>query len=687
MFTLIFLPLLTQAQVENPSTEGIKLIGKYFGDSLVLRFVPLRPGLWYQANKGGYQIERQEFTDDIFVNPTPFVKLNEHPIKPFPLEQWKPIVGNPNKPDRNAAIAAQTIHGKPATQPTSIPEQADLLLNNYSMALLAAEFSPKVADASGLRWVDREIKPNTAYRYRVFMLPHEKLTEKVDTAYFIVSTSDIFPTPKPELREVKSYQDRVELIWDKAKNESNFSAYFIERSDDKGLTFKRLNDIPFISMDTKESAGRDYFIYTDSVKVLYKPLMYRIVGITTFGEESLPSEVQQGMGKDLTPPDQPQKVTAKHLGGSVVEISWESTSVPDLKGFMIGRSTRTDIQYQPISTMLSANSRSFIDSSANTVTTNYYIVVAVDTAGNGSASLYAYGLIKDTTPPSIPKGLHGSIDTNGVVTVKWRHSPEPDVKGYKIVSANKINDRYIIASDQLIVDSVWRDTINLHTLTKKIYYKVMAIDMVDNYSEFSEPLELSKPDKVSPVSPQIKEFYVSAEGIRLQWVTSSSSDVAKHRLERRKNTESKWEMITSTSFKGDRLEEYQDKSRLPKTTYLYRVIAIDESGLESLPSELVTLKSGDFSRPEGVKNLKGVYVMDTKKVKLTWDNSGGNREIIIYRAENEGDYSTLNRFAFKETSFEDVSIKSGNTYRYVAKYIYPDGRTSGYSSETSVVTN
>ncbi len=675
---------LLQAQDVLPEKEPnrIMLVGKYLGDSLVLRFAPTTAIAWHRGNTDGYQIERREFSAESLKDSGPFQKVNQTPFKPLPLEDWEGLVGDPVNPDRNAAIAAQSIYGKPNTPPGSIFEQADLLQNNYAMALLAAEFSPKVAEASGLRWVDKDIKPNTGYIYRVYALSNQ---DKIDTAYVVVSTREVVPTPRPELLEVVSLEDRIILHWSVLRHQSLFSAYYIERSEDQGATYKRLNAIPYIGMGTKDHPVETNFSYTDSVKTLYKPYLYRLVGLTTYGEISSPSEPVAGMAKDMTPPNRPSDVVAKHLGGSHIEISWESDNVPDLKGFMIGKSGRTDIQYQPISTVLSPDTRSFIDTAANVTGTNYYIVVAVDTANNGSASLYAFSTVRDTIPPSIPKGLHGKIDTNGIVTLRWNHSPERDVKGYKVVYANSTTDRYILASKDLVRDSVWRDTIHLQTLTKDIYYKVMAIDLVDNYSDFSEPVRLTKPDIVPPVSPIFKDFFVSAEGIRLNWVTSVSTDVAFHRLERKKTAEEKWNTVTRLPFKGNRKEEFLDKTVEPANSYEYRVIAIDDSGLESEPSPTLYLKSGDFRALETVKNLKARYNETTRSIEISWDK--GNYEVLLYKADTGGNFATLSKLPGSTILYTDKQVNGGKTYRYIAKVMYPNGRTSAFSPEVTVITN
>lgn len=653
-------------------TGHIRGVGKYFGDSLVLRFVPTRPGTWAEGNKLGYLIERQEIDTTYSL---PYVRLTPVPLKPWPLDQWKALVGSPSKPDRYAAITAQSLYGKPTTPPTSLMERADLLLNNYSNTLLSAEISPKVAAAAGLRWTDTSIKPNKLYRYRIWMAGKSAIGD-IDTTYVTVGTFAKLPVPVADFLPVQESEKTVELRWSRQYHEAHFSAYYIERSDDGGQTFKSLTDVPYIQMDSYEKAQKEYFYYSDSVATNYKPYHYRLIGITTFGEMSTPSRAIVGMGRDRTPPKQPQNVKTKLLKEGKIEISWNHPPESDLKGFIIGRSSRVDVNYQPISQTLPPNARSFIDDKADPRQINYYIVAAVDTANNGAVSLYTHGQFLDTIPPAIPTGLRGAIDTNGVVTLRWKLGPEKDIKGYKIAFSNSPNRPFILASNALIQDTIWRDTLNLRTLTKKIYYKIMVIDLMDNYSSFSAALELTKPDKVPPVSPQFREYKIDSTGIKLIWIASTSQDVKQHIVQRRLRSQSTWENIATITALESVLQ-HTDKSTQPRQDYDYQVLARDESGLFSSPSEKIALNAGDFRVVSTPQNLNVISNAQTKTARLTWQKTNG--KIVIYRAVNGRHFSTIITVDANTNGYTDGNLQLDTSYEYTAKLTASDGRISGFA--------
>ncbi len=73
-----------------------------------------------------------------------------------------------------------------------------------------------------------------------------------------------------------------------------------------------------------------------------------------------------------------------------------------------------------------------------------------------------------------------------------------DIRGFNVFYSNKPDHEFSLLTKTPLTDTVFRDTISLKTLTKKIYYKVVAVDYNSNYSKFSQILELKRPDVVPP---------------------------------------------------------------------------------------------------------------------------------------------------------------------------------------------
>ena len=220
--------------------------------------------------------------------------------------------------------------------------------------------------------------------------------------------------------------------------------------------------------------------------------------------------------------------------------------------------------------MLPGTSRSFIDSSCNENINNYYWIAVFDHEDNVNVTMPQYGTIIDSIAPMPPTGLEGSIDTNGVVTLKWKLGAEPDLRGYFVHYANNARHTFINRTDQPLRDTFWRDTIPLNVLTEQIHYKVVAIDHRFNYSGYSEMLTLSKPDKVPPTSPVFLRSFADEKGIQLQWTNSGSHDVKANVLMRRGQGQTQFEEIYRCGPKPS-VVNYSD-SKLPRQGIRIQVV-------------------------------------------------------------------------------------------------------------------
>src|SRR5690606_38657836 len=121
-----------------------------------------------------------------------------------------------------------------------------------------------------------------------------------------------------------------------------------------------------------------------------------------------------------------------------------------------------------------------------------------------------------------PTGLTGKIDTNGIVTLRWAMGREPDLMGYRVFMANAPDHEFTNLSPAPFADTTWTDTITLKTLTKRICYKVVAVDRNFNHSAMSAMLTLTKPDIIPPVAPVFSGYSVTDGTVMLKFVPSSS---------------------------------------------------------------------------------------------------------------------------------------------------------------------
>ncbi len=650
----------------------------YRGDSVILRWAPETPGAWLEANKSGYVIFRAPLDENGAFDPATFQRITPDPIKPWPLERWASIAGERSS-DNFARIAAQALYGKNFSTVNGFIAKADEFVTRYSFAMLAGDLSPQTAHALGLRYTDRNIEKGKSYLYRI-VHNAENSGYKIHPGVVVVHTSNPEPLPVAIIDHVNERENLIEIYWNRQIHNPHFSAYYIERSEDNGKSFRRLNTTPYVhAVSENIPKSVDYFVYADSVNANYRPFQYRIVGVTPFGETSPPSAAVSAIGRDRTPPMQPQNVKTKHIGGTSIRISWDYPESREIQGFLIGRGNNPSKTFSPLTDKpLSAKTREFIDTGADPMASNYYIVAAIDTAGNASVSLAQYAMIIDSIPPAAPVGLVGQIDSTGLVTISWKRGSEPDLDGYLVFFANSPDHEFSQLTHEPLRDTVFQDTITLKTLTKKIYYRVVARDYNANHSGFSQILELERPDVVPPSAAVMDHYKITEKGIELHWIPSSSEDLSHtvlYRLEEKKQ----WREVATFRVSDNRNTFTDTTALIPGQVYRYSLISFDEAGLQSRRSVPISIRWIDLKSKLPVENIFAKADPSQKKIVVEWNYPvKGEYRFIVYRAVNGSSFNSYRSIQGNLTSFSDSDVKSGNTYEYSVGVVFKDGRKAPF---------
>ena len=151
---LIFSASRLNAQVSTADspTAAVQVQGKATPSGIVLRWAPDKPALWQLTNKYGYTIERVLLMENGKLLKNPVTKvLTEKPIKPAPLQEWKPWIE-----DDDVAIAAQAIYGESfeveeaySSDIARIINTSREIENRFSFALYAGDLSVDAGQTLG----------------------------------------------------------------------------------------------------------------------------------------------------------------------------------------------------------------------------------------------------------------------------------------------------------------------------------------------------------------------------------------------------------------------------------------------------------------------------------------------------------------------------------------------------------
>jgi hypothetical protein len=670
------------AQQKNEIKPAVAAIAKSFGDSIIIRWAPNTPMAWKLSNKDGYVIERYTLPkDQKEAKKTNAIKVVlASGIKPIPLEQWEPVA----KRTDFGAIAAQAIYGKSFNVNNKDPNNfmqavslAQELESRFSFALFSADQSLMVAKASGLMFTDKTIQKGEKYVYKIYSITQNS-SYKIDTGFVFIGTDDNKPLPKP-IQVKGDFGDRVVLLsWNKIYFDNIYSNYFIERSSDNGKTFVRTSKLPFINTSPTAEGKAEMMYRVDSLPENNVRYLFRVRGVSPFEEIGPPSDTIGGLGKKAPLSLAPAINSVTNTKDGKIKINWRFPKEQNskVKQFEILRARKANGDYKTLGSV-KPDKREFIDDEP--ARTNYYIIRLTDVNDNAVSSFPALGQPIDSLPPVKPVGLSGTIDPKGILTLTWKKGSDEDLKGYRVYMANSLKEEFTQVTREAVRDTLFNDTINLNTLTSKVYYKIMATDMNGNISVFSDPVTLKRPDIIPPVPPVIQKFTASDSAIYFKWVPSTSEDVVKQVLYRKEKNTPKWQSIAVLTPKTS---EYFDTSAVARIIYEYCLTAVDDSKLESDKTQVFTLALVDYGFNGKMGQIESKVDRQEKKIELKWEYSDKQPErFVIYRSTKDEPLRIYKSVSGSEKKFVDKSLTMNTTYTYRIKASYPDGSGSPLSKE------
>jgi len=315
------------------------------------------------------------------------------------------------------------------------------------------------------------------------------------------------------------------------------------------------------------------------------------------------------------------------ISDDLVKIEWEfpKESENQIVGFELLHS-ETDGQntYKVVQKNISRNQRSIV--TKNITPSNYFKIRAIGD-NNQTESFSILVQLYDETPPAVPVGLTGKIDSTGIVRLEWKANTEKDLGGYHVFRGVQKGEEMMRLTPEMITKNTFEDKVALENLNSKVYYYVVSLDKRKNQSLPSEIIEIEKPDKVRPEAPVFAEY---------------------------------------------KLEDTGDNKR-----YVYYLQAVDKSNLVSDKSLEITLRSNKIVPAAVITNLAGSANGNKKMIELNWKNKSKNiSEIIVYRQKGDEKPTLWGTLSGKQEFLEDKIVSSGNVYTYYIKPMLEDNQVA-----------
>lgn len=637
-------------------------------NKILLRWVPADKKIFDLAIKNGYKITRTTKGEN-----TSLVLAEK--VMPLPLQdslKWAFLI----KANERGVLAYRTIYGQKKAASLSAQELASEKMF-YDLFLLSCDFDADIAKAAGLFFTDSTISNTKFYSYKIEVNAPGAAT-KYSSTVLEVNAGVLSKNPLIKNLAAKFKRKVAKLNWKSAAYKADFSAYNVERSLDS-VNFVRINNSPVILVQSQFEKKKEFIYYDDTLSKLSTKYYYRIRGINHFGEESDPSNVVVGMGFepmnsfpviDSIRVIQNQKVFVQFRMQDKLE-----NAKP--KQYLVMRARKDKGPYEKV---YSANSPgSFIDETPES--TNYYKAAAVGDDGDTLFSYSYLALIADTIPPSPPTGLKAKVDAKGNVTLSWDKNPEPDVQGYKILKSNALHEEFVQINNEFAIEPLYKDKLNLKTLSRTIYYSVVATDKRYNNSDKCTPIMVKRPDTIPPVKPILTNLELAANGIDVHWINSSSEDVKFYVLYRSIESVGKEMKIKEWQAK-DSLKHFMDSTVEMGVGYRYRLLVSDEDGNFSVSNNpYLKYETGYRKKMTGIK----CEVDRTLKViKLKWNQHSDIERFVVFRCKQGAQLTIVKTLSGNSSEYIDPTPNIGNIYEYRIKAVYKNG-AEGVISDALIV--
>ncbi|WP_162564279.1 MULTISPECIES: PA14 domain-containing protein [Microbacterium] len=197
-------------------------------------------------------------------------------------------------------------------------------------------------------------------------------------------------------------------------------------------------------------------------------------------------------GQDTTPPAAPTQVAASNVGSLGIVVAWEASTSSDVKGYNVYRGTAAGVTAAngtKLNPQLLTGSNSFLDSTRQQDVRYYYVVTAVDQAGNESVvsneASAIWAATPDTEAPEAPTAL-AAVPADSEVALTWTASASTDTVGYRVYRSEQpgaLASANLISGQAAVVETTFTDEDVTNGTT--YFYQVVAVDLAGNVSAAS----------------------------------------------------------------------------------------------------------------------------------------------------------------------------------------------------------
>ncbi len=682
----------------------IKAIGRAYGDSVVLRWAVPSYTEWEYLNRTGYDVYRIDDEASGFDLDT-----LARCVKPLSLAQFRTCY--PDTIDSIAYLAMGAIYGAGDMTPEmttyepgtigAFTEMAQDQKTRLMAAYLAAEWRPDLAQAMGLRFVDRTPKKGKTYTY--YVVPSVTDT----TGRYMIMPAQVEHiknekyTPQPydiHINDTLLGHGSVCLSWNDTIN-GTFEIY----TRRAGTTeWTKVNDKPYAPPFFSELNGKD--VIFEHTHGLTGDFEYAIQAHDAFGDLTPMSRPITVHFPDMQPPRGPEITRididrpGKNLWDKVyATVHFHKDTIEDdfVRYIPMYHNDRDSLkQWHLLSDQYIAPTDTMVRIDVSNISTGMITIAAVDTAENIGYAFPRLLRIRDTKPPVAPTKLKAFPAIDGTIVLMWNMADTLDVRYYDVLYANARDHVFNLANHRHVSSRSFTDTVAVDANERYIYYTVRAVDWEGNEGACSDTIAVLRPNTAPPSKAHLDSAWVDNKMIHMRWVGGGDEMIARYKIYRRKEGAGDWQVLRT--FDGDSVKAngyfmmVDDAPEGPvNQRYEY---AVETFSFWNISSGLTPVFSAKLNYDRVVNvplKLLGDYSQRDKSVKLVWEMQNTSTDAPFYfclyrKRSGEKSFRYLTDIPREKRYYVDPSLAPGETAEYYVSIRFNDGRQSLKSNTMSI---
>ena len=458
---------------------------------------------------------------------------------------------------------------------------------------------------------------------------------------------------------------QVTLSWTSVSNATSYNLYFATTSDVTKTSGTKITSVSNPSVQTALPAGTTYY--------------YIVTAVNNAGESAASAQASAGTASTPPVPTAPATPTGVIATGGTnqVALQWDAVST----------ATSYNLYYATTSGVTKANGTKITNTTTSAVqtgltagTTYYYIVTAVNNAGEGAASVQVAAttlpVVPNPTAPVAPTAVTAVGETNQA-TISW-----PVVSGATSYNVYWSTTSGVTKTSGTKTAGVTSPYVKTGLSAGTTYYFIVTA--ANNVGESAASTQVTATTSAAVPALPAAPTGVTATGgtnqVSISW--SAVSGATSYNIY--------WATTSGVTTTGTKITDatnpYVQTGLAASSTYYYIVTAVNAAG-QSVASAQVTATTNAPAVTIPVAPTAVTATGGANQVSISWAVVSGATSYNIYYATTTGVTKTSGaKITNASRPYSQTGLAAGTTYYYIVTALNSAGEGAA-SAQASAATN